>query len=81
MSKINQKEVREIIEESRKSGKTDQQIYYELTRLGYDKKQIALLITGTATDENRARFKTLNITLLVLLGITVLFKLLSWLST
>ena len=77
MSKINQKEVREIIEESRKSGKTDQQIYYELTRLGYDKKQIALLITGTATDENRARFKTLNTTLLVLLGITVLFKLLS----
>lgn len=77
MKKINWKELREIIEESRKSGKSDQQIYYELTRLGYDKKQMALLITGTPTAGNKARFKTLNTILLVLLGIAVAFKLLA----
>ena len=77
MKKINQKEVREIIEESRKSGKSDQQIYNELIRFGYDKKTIALLITGTATPERKAQFKTLNTILLVLLGLTVIMKLLS----
>ncbi|MDR0207425.1 MAG: hypothetical protein LBI45_09250 [Bacteroidales bacterium] len=60
-----------IIQESRGCGKTDQEIYNELSQQYFDKKSIALLISGTATAEQKKKYKMLNILLLVLIGIYV----------
>ena len=60
-----------FIQESRDSGKTDQEIYNELSQQYYDKKSIALLIVGTATAEQKKKYKQLNLLLLGLIGIYV----------
>lgn len=49
-----------FIIESRAIQKTDQEIYNELSQKYFDKKSIALLIIATVTEENKAKYKTLN---------------------
>jgi hypothetical protein len=74
---INKKSARKFIIENRNNGKTDQEIYNELSLEYYDKKSIALLITGTVTNENKKKYGIYNKILLSLLVITVLLKVFS----
>jgi hypothetical protein len=76
-SSINRKEIQKFIFESRSVNKSDQEIYNELSLKYYDKKTIALLISGTVRSELREKYKVANTFLLVLIGITILFKLLA----
>ncbi|HTA84555.1 MAG TPA: hypothetical protein VK783_16545 [Bacteroidia bacterium] len=62
---------------NRTIGKTDQEIYTLLAEQYYDKKAIILLITSTVTPENKKKYKTYNVLLLGLIGITILFKILT----
>lgn len=71
---VKRKEVQPIIREERTKGKSDQKIYNQLAQQYGDKKALALLITGTATEENSAKYKGYNNILLVLLAATALFK-------
>jgi hypothetical protein len=73
---VDRKAVQRTIMDGRASGKTDQEIYYELSQEGYDKKAIALLVTGTVTAENKAKYKTYNNLLLALIGLTIILKVL-----
>ena len=73
-SSINRKEIHKFIIESRSNGKLDQEIYNELVLKYYDKKTIALLISGTVKNEHKEKYKASNTLLLVLIGITILFK-------
>lgn len=74
---INRKVAQKFIVDNRDNGKTDQDIYNELSQQYYDKKSIALLITGTVTTENKKKYKRYNNILLGLLGLAVMFKLLA----
>ena len=69
-----------LIAEGRETGKTDQEIYNELIQKYYDKKGVALLITGTATDANKEKYKALNNLLIGLLGSSIILKILSILA-
>ena len=71
---LDQKTVRKLIKEGRNNGKTDQEIYNELSQKFYDKKTIALLISGTATNEKKKKYKNYNNILLGLIGFFGLFK-------
>jgi hypothetical protein len=71
---LNEKTARRFIIDGRNSGKTDQEIYHELSQKFYDKKTIALLIAGTVTAEKKGKYKMYNNVLLVLIGVFVLFK-------
>jgi hypothetical protein len=73
---INRKTLIPLIDAARDSGKTDQEIYFDLTDKYYDKKGVALLITGTATRENKEKFKGLNNLLVGLLGSSIILKVL-----
>ena len=72
---MDQKTAKKIIDDRRSEGKTDQQIYAELSDHYDNKKNLALLITGTATVQNRAKYKLYNNILIGLLGLTLLFRL------
>ncbi len=74
---MNQKMAKETIEQRRGEGKSDQQIYNELAEHYANKKNLALLITGTATSEDKNRFRLYNNLLIGLLTITLLLRLLS----
>jgi hypothetical protein len=74
---IDRKAASQFIVDNRAAGKSDQEIYNELTQQYYDKKAIALLITSTVTDENKSKYKVHNRILLVLIGITIVFKVLT----
>lgn len=74
---LDRKVAQKSILERRQNGKSDQEIYNELAQQYYDKKSIALLITGTATEENKAKYKIYNHLLLVLLGFSILLKLMT----
>ncbi len=70
---IDRKSARKFIIENRNEGKTDQEIYEDLSQLYYDKKSLALLITGTPTQENIAKYSIYNFALIALLvGVGVL---------
>ena len=71
---INKKDVREFIIANRLNGKSDQEIYNDLSAKFYDKKTIALMIIGTVTQESKLKYKNLNAILLVLILFTILFK-------
>ncbi|MDP4209467.1 MAG: hypothetical protein Q8928_11705 [Bacteroidota bacterium] len=73
---LEKKFVKQFILEGRNCGKTDQEIYNELTEQYYDKKSIVLLITGTATKEDKAKYKSYNNILLGVLGLIILLKIL-----
>ncbi len=74
---MNQKIAKKTIEEGRGAGKSDQQIYNELSEHYPNKKNLALLITGTATSQDKARYRLYNNILIGLLTITLLLRLLS----
>ncbi|MEI8201642.1 MAG: hypothetical protein WCH34_01430 [Bacteroidota bacterium] len=71
---LDRKSARKFIFENRNEGKSDQEIYNELTQLYYDKKSLALLITGTPTAEDKAEYSLYNNILLSFLAATILLK-------
>jgi hypothetical protein len=71
---LNHKTARKLIEEGRNRGKTDQDILNELSQIFYDKKTIALLISGTVTNNNKKQYKMYNNILIGLIGSFVLFN-------
>ncbi len=73
---LNRKVARKIISDSREMGKSDQEIYNELSQEYHDKKSVALLITGTVTRENKEKYKSLNSVLVGLLLFAVLLRIL-----
>jgi hypothetical protein len=77
---LDTKTAQKFIVESRDKGIADQDIYNELSLQYYDKKSIALLITGTVTTENKNKYKIYNNILLGLLGLVILLRILRVLS-
>ncbi len=73
---IDRKAILPIIDDCRDKGKSDQEIYFDLIEKYYDKKGIALLITGTTTPKNKEKFKALNNLLVGLLGSSIILKIL-----
>lgn len=71
---IDRKAIQQFTIEARENGKTDQDIYNELSQEYYNKKGLTLMITGTATTENMNQYRIYNHILLGLLAIGVLFK-------
>lgn len=71
---LDTKTVKKFIVDSRDTGKTDQAIYNELSQQYYDKKSLALLITGTVTTENKNKYKIYNNVLLGLLCLAILLR-------
>jgi len=73
---LDRKNAHKFIVESRENGKTNQEIYNELSQQYFDRKSVALMITGTVTTENKNRYKVYNNILLGLLAVSIIFKLL-----
>ena len=73
---LDRKAAQKFIVDSRDNGKTDQEIYNKLSQQYYDKKSVALLITGTVTTENKNKYKVYNNILLGLLGLAILLRIL-----
>ncbi len=73
---IDRKAAQKFIIDSRDNGKTDQEIYNELSQQYFDKKSVALLIAGTVTKENKNKYKIYNNILLGLLGLAILLRIL-----
>ena len=75
MAKIDFKKrvVRNIIIENRRQGKTDQEIYNELATRFDDKKALLKIIVGTATDQNKTKFKWVAHCLTFLLIFNLMF--------
>lgn len=73
---LDRKTVKKAVIASREAGKTDREIYDELGAVYFDKKSIAKIILGTVTPERKQQYKIYNILLLILIGITILFKIL-----
>lgn len=71
---INRKAIQQSIHEGRALGKSDQELYEALTQTYFDKKAVALFITGTVTAELKDKYKLYNNILIGLLGLSVLFK-------
>ena len=69
--------IKKAIEEGRDNGKTDQEIYNELVPLFYDKRTLALIITGNPTKENIEKYKVYNNILLGILALSIVFKFLT----
>ncbi|RYY53627.1 MAG: hypothetical protein EOO09_17355 [Chitinophagaceae bacterium] len=72
---MDQKTAKKLIDDRRAEGKTDQQVYNELSQHYDNKKNLALLITGTASVQARDEYKLYNNVLIALLGVTLLFRL------
>ena len=68
------KTVKKIIANSKDDGKNDQEIYNDLSEHYSNKKNLALLITGTATKENKRKYKLYNNILIGLLALTLLSR-------
>lgn len=73
---LDRKAAQQFIIASRDNNKTDQEIYNELVQQYYDKKDIALLITGTVTTGNKQKYKLYNNILLGLLGLAIVSRIL-----
>lgn len=74
---MDQKTTKKLVEKGRAEGKSDQEIYNELSEYYPSKKNLALLITGTPTQEDRDKYKMLNNVLIALLAVTILFRLIA----
>ncbi|MFT3704362.1 MAG: hypothetical protein QM802_18480 [Agriterribacter sp.] len=74
---MDQKTAKKLVEKGRAEGKSDQEIYNELSTDYASKKNLALLITGTATTADRQKYKMLNNVLIALLGVTLAFRLIA----
>jgi hypothetical protein len=72
---LERKAAQKYIIESRDNGKSDQEIYNNLSEHYYEKKSIATLILETVTSENKKKYKTYNNVLMGLLLLTILFRL------
>ncbi len=68
------KEVVTRINDLRVEGKGNQEIYAILSPEYFDRKEIAKIITATVTFERKEQYKVAQYALLVLIGITILFK-------
>jgi hypothetical protein len=77
---IDRKAAKQFVLDNRNDGKTDQEIYNELTQQYYDKKGIALLIAGTVTNNRKTKYRQYNNILLVLIGLTILDNIFAVLS-
>ena len=77
---IDRKAVAGIIQSGRLEGRSDTEIYTRLSAEYFDRKKIAQLITGTVTEQRKKNHRDAQITLLVLLGISVVFSLLTVIS-
>jgi|GEM_PF-656970 hypothetical protein len=76
INSTNKKEIHKFILDSRLDNKTDQEIYNVLAPKYFDRRAIALLITGTVTQELKEKYKKLNLVLLILILITIISKIL-----
>ena len=74
---IDKKQIREQIKAFRAEGRPDQEVYNLLAPHYYDRKTVAQIITATVTDERKQKYRDAQITLLVLVGLTIGFKLLA----
>ena len=63
------------IDKRRNEGKSNQEIYGELTKAYTDKDAIAKLIAQTLTKEQKDEYRTLNNILFILLVLSAIFKL------
>ncbi len=71
---MDQKTAKKRVMKSRSEGKSDQEIYNELSDYFPSKKNLALLITGTASKQDIDKYKVLNNILIVLLGLTIVSR-------
>ena len=62
------------VEKRRNEGKTNQEIYFELTKVYEGKEDIAKHIAHTLTKEQKDEYRTLNNILFILLILSVIFK-------
>jgi hypothetical protein len=78
LTKEQLQDIKTIINSSRSKGMSDQEIYNELRyRYRYDeKRKIYNLITGTATEELKNKYRILNYILVIILVISLLSRLL-----
>lgn len=72
-SAINYKEVRKYIIDSRLNGKTDREIYAELSDKDDDKKTIARMIAGMVTKDRKEKYRILNSIYLILILVVIIF--------
>ncbi|MDQ3108896.1 MAG: hypothetical protein M3R17_03285 [Bacteroidota bacterium] len=73
---IDRKALKKAVVFGRQDGKTDRQIYDELSLIYFDKKSIAQAINGTVTAEREKKYKVAQVVLLVLLAVTMVLKML-----
>ncbi|MBL7788324.1 MAG: hypothetical protein JNL75_00660 [Chitinophagales bacterium] len=73
---LDRKAAKQFIVSNRDNGKTDQEIYHELTEQYFDKKSVALLINETITKENKNKYRVYNNILIGILILLALYKLL-----
>lgn len=71
---LNRKAATAFIIDSRDKGISDKEIYDQLKEEYYDKKVIALTITGTPTKADKEKYRLSNSILLALLLITAVIK-------
>ena len=62
------------IEKRRELGKSNQDIYLELTQVYKGKEEIAKLVAHTLTTEQKNQFRTLNNILFIILSLSGIFK-------
>jgi len=77
-AKLNVKEARIFITNQREGGKSDEEIYSELKSQYLDPEKLSNLISNTVTQENKEQYELYNSTLLVLIGIAILVKLVTF---
>jgi hypothetical protein len=73
---VDKKAVIAQIKSMRMEGRSDTEIYAKLSGEYYDRKTVATIITATVTEERKQKYKDAQVTLLVMLGLTIVFKLL-----
>jgi hypothetical protein len=74
---LDRKYATKFINESRENGKSDQEIYNELTPLYFDKKVVATFVTSVPTKQAKEKYKLYNNILLGLIAVTIIFKMLA----
>ena len=78
---LNRKEAKKYIIDKRADGMTDQEIYHALADQYYDKKAVALLITGTATKEDKEKYRMMNNILVSLFVLIILLRVVQIVNT
>ncbi len=74
---VDKKQVVAQVKSLRSEGKSDQEIYALLSPEYYDRKTVATIITATVTEERKRKYRDAQISLLVVLGLTIVLKLLA----